>query len=296
MKQFPSNAQPPPRCREPKLWGLCLALGVLALAAAAARAGPVYTVVDLNPAGFTGSQGTSAGTGQQAGLAYFLVENQPIAHAGLWHGSAASYVDLHPVGFSYSIATGVGGGQQVGYVAGPTTGGQSHALLWNGSATNFVDLHPAGFALSLANAIGDGQQVGAGAGPTTGGDIHAMLWTGSAGSAVDLNPPGFARSIATGVSAGRQAGSGGREAMPDHALLWTGTADGYVDLHSFLPSSFVNSSAAAIDADGNVVGIATDVNNIPHAIMWVPAVPEPSALGLACFAGGALLRRRRRRE
>jgi hypothetical protein len=123
-----------------------------------------------------------------------------------------------------------------------------------------------------------------------------MLWNGTS-AAVDLTPVGMQAAEAYATNGVEQVGVG----VPDittnvgHALLWHGTADA-TDLGALLPSStFVNSRAYAIDADGNVYGLATDTAGFEHAIEWV-VVPEPTGLAaLAAMAGVLVVRRRSRR-
>jgi hypothetical protein len=107
---------------------------------------------------------------------------------------------------------------------------------------------------------------------------------GSAASVVDLNPSGFTVSEAVGVSGGQQVGEGYGPATGDqtHALLWTGSAASVVDLHTFLPPGFTASQALGIDADGNIVGVASGPAGA-HAFLWQPvgaAVPEPGTMTL----------------
>jgi hypothetical protein len=213
--------------------------------------GTAGSVVDLNPSGFFESEGQGISGGQQVGYGYPMPSYQ--GHALLWSGTADSVVDLHPGGFDRSYAFGTSGSQQVGY--GITPQFTQHALLWSGTAGSAVDLHPAGFTHSQALGISGSQQVGY-------GDGHALLWSGTADSVVDLNPSGFTSSHANGISGSQQVGYG-----DGHALLWSGTADSVVDLHNFLPAGYSSSIAQAIDANGNIFGVALSGGQY-HAILW----------------------------
>ena len=74
--------------------------------------------------------------------------------------------------------------------------------------------------------------------------------------------------------------------------LWSGSPQSVVNLEALLPSTFTNSWATSIDAQGNIYGIATDSNNGLHAIEWSQSsVPEPaSAAILLILAPLTLLR------
>src|SRR5690242_18460345 len=97
-----------------------LALAVLALAAACARA--QYSATLLHPDGFTGSSGWGVSGNVQVGQGQgpSTINN---THAMLWNGSAASAVDLNPTGFDLSYATAAFGNMQGGYGYGSRTGG-----------------------------------------------------------------------------------------------------------------------------------------------------------------------------
>ena len=61
-----------------------------------------------------------------------------------------------------------------------------------------------------------------------------------------------------------------------HAPLWQGSAASVVDLHSLLAGlgpAFVYSQAYDIDANGVIVGNASDSNNVSYAVKWSPVVP-----------------------
>jgi hypothetical protein len=174
----------------------------------------------------------------------------------------------------------VSGGQQVG--SGASAGNSAQALLWSGTAGSFVNLNPAGFTLSEAVGVSGGQQIGDGYGPSTGNNYHALLWSGTAGSYVDLNPSGFTSSRASGVCGGQQVGSATDAMGGQHALTWFGTAESYVDLNTFLPPGYGGLNAYAIDASGNIVGVAYDVAaGQDHAVMWGEIIlPAPPSLNI----------------
>ena len=251
----------------------------------AAAQAPLYTVINLDPAGSavyydSGAMATSGG--QQVGDGELYPGHHH--HALLWRGSADSVVDLNPpFGKTYasfgqmytSFAFAVCGGQQVGYGDDLVTLDR-HALLWHGSAVSVVDLHPHGFAQSAAFGTNGEEQVGSGV--TVGGNIgdgpfHALLWRGTAASVVDLHPRGFASSEALGISGEEQVGkglvAGGQNPIgPFHALLWRGTAASVVDLH---PRGFASSEASSASGEeqvgrGTVIGSALE--GPYHALLW----------------------------
>jgi hypothetical protein len=270
------------------------------------------TAVNLSPSSFSPSYAFDTNGSQQVGVGY---QSPFVSHALLWSGTAESFVDLHPEGFTSSQASSISGSQKAGYGVSAADG-SIHALLWNdttpiavdlgygkvtdtdgarqvgnsgdyaclwsGTATSKVNLHPAEFTSTVANGISGDYQVGAGTSPTlTNGSQHALLWNNTAESYVDLNPDGYDSSYASGIYGSLQVGYGSGTATGgnSHALLWNGSKDGAVDLHQLLPAGFNRSYSCGIDANGNVVGYASDALGKNHAILW-QVVPEPSSFVL----------------
>jgi autotransporter-associated beta strand protein len=229
--------------------------------------GTAANYVDLNPTNFTQSYALATDGTRQVGYGYGLSTNSRM-HALLWSGAAASYMDLNPSGFLVSEAWGIAGAQQVGngYTA---TDSRRHALLWS-STVSAVDLNPSGFTESFAWATNSARQVGQASGPSTNNLPHAMLWSGYAASAVDLTPPGCYQSVARGINGLHQVGfaTGAATGYASHAMLWSGSAASALDLNQFLPSGLGNSSATAIDAQGNIAGQAVDASGKTHAVLW----------------------------
>jgi hypothetical protein len=241
---------------------------------------------------------------------------EPVNHALLWHGSAASCVDLNPAGIESSCASGVSGIHQVGDGFGPSTHSNYHAFLWTGTAGSAVDLNPAGFKTTTALSISGTQIVGNGNGPATGGQNHALLWS-TDGSYVDLNASSMSCSYATATNGTLQVGYawgngplGGQWNGKDvyitfeNAIVWNGSAGSYVDLQQFLPSDFYSSEADGIDAQGDIFGYACS-SDFRGAVMWVPIpgtdtyeftpgpVPEPGTLVLLTLGSLGLCRRKK---
>ncbi len=279
--------------------------------------GTAATATNLHPtllAGFRYStaDGVSPSGLQQVGWAYRNVQND--FHALVWASTPESALDLNPTNLagtwveSYALATN--GTQQVGY--GEHDFGDYHALMWSGAANTAVDLHPTnitGYIESQANGISStgSHQVGYGDGTATSGNSHALLWSGSANSAVDLHPTlltGFSESFAMACNDTIQAGFGKFTASnSNHAMAWIGTADSAMDLQSDLPTTnggfWLSSEAYAVDANGNVWGIArgTPDSNLPggdYVVEWI--IPEPGCALMTCLCcAGYLCTNRRRR-
>ena len=228
------------------------------------------SVTDLHPSNLSGiDQSVAYGLSatQQVGQGYSnLGSPNPVGHALLWNGSAASVVDLNPTnlpGVTSSLASATDGTHQVGW---SSPGTQAHyALLWNGTAASAVDLNPGGFVTSMAFGVGGNQQVGMGL--TASGGGGALLWTGTAGSAVLLGG-----GAAYGTNGKQQVGAGSTGTGPSsavHAMLWSGTASSMIDLNSFLPPAFQSSWAVSIDSVGDVFGFAGRPGGF-YAVEWVP--------------------------
>ena len=244
---------------------------------AAFWSGTAGSYTSIHPAGYVLSTVIGMGNGQMVGAGNLIDPAQPdsnIQHALLWNGlSAASVVDLHPGGgWRSSFAYAAAGGRQVGALMNSSS---EHAVIWSGSARALVDLHSSKFMSTVAYGIWGTQQVGYGymkaAGPhgTTIFVNHGLLWSGSAASMVDLHPAGFSHSFVRGLNGSRQVGFG-YIGTTYHALVWSGTAASAIDLHQFV-TGFPESDAFAIDAAGNIVGVAGDsLTDIWHAILWVP--------------------------
>lgn len=250
--------------------------------------GTADSFVDLHPPIFWASEARAVSGDSQVGVQR-LPSWRPAERALLWKGTAESYVDLHPAGFDYSAAEGVSGDSQVGY---GESAGRVHALLWNGTAESCIDLHPTGFRSSVAKGVSGITQVGHGV-ILRSIQPHALSWNGTAESYVDLHPAGFLSSFALGVSGNRQVGYGKETTTSqDHALAWSGTAASYVDLHQYLTSlspAFISSKAYGIDANGDVVGVASD-GSANFAVKWsLSVVPEPASILLFAIGGASSL-------
>src|SRR2546426_822326 len=109
--------------------GAAVMTNLLALPLAGQAAAYFYT--DLNPSGFTESDGAGTSVGPQVGVGYGSAAGD-FRHALLWSGTASRVVDLNPSGFLASRALSVSGGQQVGVGKPARVVSSGHALLWSG--------------------------------------------------------------------------------------------------------------------------------------------------------------------
>ena len=274
--------------------------------------GTANSAIDLHPTNltnFTSSEAYGINGSQQVGYGIPVQDNY--RHALLWNGTAGTAVDLNPTNLTVfnTTAVGVGDGQQVGFGTHLEINpfgnyDATHALLWNGTANSAVDLDPINLHSfgqdSYALATSANQQVGYYGVDGGGGAYHAILWKGTGDSAVDLNPTNLGNvydSFAQATNGIRQVGYGSGDATGgfgnNHAFVWNGTADSAIDLHQFLSADFNTSLAYSINAQGNVFGLAYDLQGRKHAIEWVP-VPEPSSLMLLMIASAVWCLRRRR--
>lgn len=218
-------------------------------------------MVDLNPAGYSGSEAIAASiNGQQVGHAF---EADSISRPFLWNGSASSFVDLSPAGLEDGEALGIFGTQQVGVVTSSATGGNSHAVLWNSSAASMVDLNPVNSNLSQANATDGMHQVGF---ANIAGVASATLWTGTANSVINLQPAGYEASTAAGVGGGQEVGMAElNSASGFHAMMWSGTAASAINLD---PNSPYFTSEALATNGVNQVGFIQQVGGQNEAVAW----------------------------
>ena len=240
--------------------------------------GTAASYVSVHPAGYVQSTVLGMADGQLVGVGNVIDPAQPdttIQHALLWSAaSAGSVIDLHPGGgWRSSFAYAVSGGKQAGALMNSSS---EHAVVWSGSAKSFIDLHSSKFISTVAYGILGGQQVGYGYMQLSGAHgstiyvNHALLWSGSASTMVDLHPAGYSHSFARGLNVSKQVGYG-YTGSTYHALVWSGTAASVVDLHSFVPATYPESDAFAIDVFGRIVGVVGDsVTNVWHAFVWVP--------------------------
>jgi hypothetical protein len=235
---------------------------------AAVWQGPSHTFTDINPSGSCGSCQPGSNAYDTSGTYIAGSSGSPI-HAFLWKvGQFNSPVDLNPAGFAYSEAYAVRGTAQTGYAFSSTTN-SNHAVLWQGTAASAVDLTPASMSSAYATGLWLQNEVGCGT-PTGMTVTHALLWHGTAASMIDLQPSGFTDSCARATDANVQVGYG-HVSGAMHALRWKGSAKSAVDLQQYLPNTFTNSEAYAIDGAGAILGSAYSTSTATwHAVIWVP--------------------------
>jgi probable HAF family extracellular repeat protein len=127
--------------------------------------------------------------------------------------------------------------------------GVNRAALWSGG--QLVDLGTLGGLTSAAHAINDAGQIVGLADTTASGDWHAFRW--DQGVMSDLGTLGGPRSVAIDIDeAGRVVGQAEPPGGLPVAVLWDG---GQVTSLGAFPGGDT-SSAAAINADGDIVGSA----------------------------------------
>jgi hypothetical protein len=239
--------------------------------------GTAASVVDLHPDGYSQTYAHDVSGDYQVGegdtVFYHLTQGL------LWNGTAASVVNLTPANFDESAAYGIDGNSQVGRVSkvNPIGPVHPHAALWHGTAASFVDLHSSAFTDSTAGAVGEGYQGGWVMKASFGSNPHAALWKGSAGSYVDLHPAAYSQSSVSDIGDGHAVGTVETAAVyPDtQAALWTltGGAASFVNLHALLTglgTTFQQSAADSISADGVIVGTAITSSGSYYAVKWTP--------------------------
>lgn len=232
--------------------------------------GSSHTFTDLNPSGSCGSCQPGSNAYGTDGT-YIAGSGGSPVHALLWKlGQLKTPVDLNPAGAEDSEAYAVRGTAQAGYAYSSTTKSY-HAFLWQGTAASAVDLTPSTLSSAYATGLGSKSEVGCGT-PSGLSVSHALIWHGTAASMKDLHPAGFTDSCARAAQGNVQVGYGhftSTKAL--HALLWNGSAKTAVDLQQYLPNTFSNSEAYAIDAAGDIVGSALSTSTATwHAVMWIP--------------------------
>ncbi len=206
--------------------------------------------VDLHPANSTLSVAYGVDGETQAGSA------GPVGiglHAVTWKGTPESIVDHHPPAgpppnlVRQSEFYGVRDGQLVGYLLGSSPR-PFRGTVWSESilvdVTPALPPVPASMISCNVDMTSRGQHVGYA--ETT--QRRAFLWTGSPLVAIDLTPANRSNAWAQGAWRGQQVGLV-RVGSQEHAALWNGSAASWIDLQTFLPASFVTSTARAIWSD-----------------------------------------------
>ncbi len=222
-------------------------------------------VVLLNPPGYAFSQAMAVARGEEVG---YVADSSGRKMAAIWHGSAASFRSLNPKGFVSSCVSATDGKHQVGY--GELPGGAKHALVWSGTAVSAVDLNPADSVLTEAVGVCESQVVGFG---KVGGVMrHALLWRIDGHGYVDLNPKQYATSAAYGTNGVEQVGLAFRTmngSLP-RAIVWCGSANSAINLQKALPTKYGYSRAYAVNAEGDIFGMAGTGIHTTCAVEWIP--------------------------
>jgi uncharacterized membrane protein len=227
--------------------------------------------IDLHPD--TGSPQSSQITGisptQGAGYALYT----GIAHAGLWTFGAPTPFQLLPdAGYTDSQANSVSAGNAVGV---GTSANGSRALLWLNGALTPTELFPStGNVSSIAVTINGNRVDGTASADNPTNDPHAALWdiSSSTPAFTDIHPAsGFVSSNAISIAGDQIVGYGLQDSSvldaAQHALLWTlagNTPPAFTDIH---PLGYKTSFAASTNGT-QIVGFATDADDVTHAILW----------------------------
>jgi hypothetical protein len=224
--------------------------------------GTAASFVDLNnPADCCGSQLLAIDGRAQVGA---TVDANLGLHAAAWAGTVTSEIRLGGFGATYSTATGVSDGKLVGQA-------YTTAMEWTGNTYTPLALPCNGCPNAQAFGIYDDGVVGYG--NLTAGNFHAYFWPNSTTNAIDLNPPNNYESFALAIYQKKKVGytlNLNQLGSPIfHAAVWSGVASKFQDLQKYLPSSYAESSALAVDEKGNIVGAAIDGSNVIHAVIWV---------------------------
>lgn len=274
--------------------------------------GSAASAVDVTPTGSVGGRLQAVKGNTQVGFwwwpysCYFggTWHTCYLAHAAVWHGSAASHSDAHMGGGTYeyswfydtdgtshcgnmssdslSVAVVSGplwnvvqpGGGTIAYAIDDTAlyGGNGHAAMWVPSS-GLIDLHPPLASYSYLRGAGDGLAVG-----------YAYLSTVLSGRAVIASGAALSELAPLGTESTGLDAAGGFQvgALSGHAVIWAGPGS-YVDLHPFLPAQFTSSSAAAIDiaADGTISVVGSAYNSTvdrSEAVWWHTVAVHPGDL------------------
>lgn len=256
-------------------------------------AGSQFSLSDI---GFTGSAATGVATitGTHYITGFGFVPSSANTNALLWTGSGATYTmtNLHPSDPTYvsSFARSTDGTTVVGAVADASQVQQ--AALWNisGPTATFA-LLAGSFDSSVAWGVSGDQIVGSGDTPT---GTHAMLWTNGGTVVIDLQDPSLTdfSSFATATNGINQVGEVTDADGNSKPYIWTGSAASGIALP--VPFASNEGEAFGIDAAGDIVGYAVDMNGVSHAMLWTPdAAPEPASVATLLLGAAMLVRRRK---
>jgi autotransporter-associated beta strand protein len=188
-----------------------------------------------------------------------------------------------------SVGAGIGSAEALA-IDGNIVAGQAysnsasfyHAYSWSLSGGTFLDMNPAGYDQSTANGTSNGAFAGSG---ITGGVSQALYWPTAQSTPTNLTPSIASDSTALAINNGAEVGSATITGSGYvHAMLWHGTAGSYVDLHTPLPSSLTDSTAAAISGT-QIVGTAYNTGGTAHAILWPTAGMQYIDLTPSGYAG-----------
>jgi len=182
--------------------------------------------------------------------------------------------DLGTLGGFHASALGINNlGQVVG--SAQTASDESHAFLWYDG--RMIDINVFDSRDSVAFSINDlGQVVGWARTPS---DLfHAFLW--EHGQVTDLNPETATQSIAYDINVAGQV-AGGVFELYWRAVTWSGG-----EMIPLTPPG-ISSSAAAINDQGQIVGVFSPGDGFTHGFLWEDGILRD----LGTFGGYAVVPR-----
>lgn len=212
--------------------------------------GAVFAGVTL---GCGGASGDTGGTSQR------VVEGLTARGAGTSASTPTRWrlIDLGTLGGSNSWAAAINErGQMVG--VSDTKAGGRHAFLW--SRGRMIDLGTLGGPKSNAYALNDRGQV-VGWSSTAARKQHAFLWKN--GKMVDLGKQGISEAVAINDKGQIIGHRRARQHSSPRALMWQGDSETALGT-----LGGKQSSPAAINERGQIVGESTTASREHHAFMW----------------------------
>ena len=250
---------------------LGLASAMLASSPVPARAGIVYSVVELgNLGGPPTSNGYSVNdSGQVAGYSAIPGDNpnNQTLHAFLSGINGGPLKDLGTLGGSTSIGYGVNdSGQVTGYSFGAGLTAPQHAFLSGANGGPLKDLGTLGGADSLGRGVNASGQVTGDSQIAGNADTHAFLSGANGGPLKDLGTlPGGLNSSGSGVNASGQVAGVSDTTFASHAFLSGANGGALKDLGTL---GGADSAGFGVNASGQVTGNSSLAGNADtHAFL-----------------------------
>ncbi len=259
------------------------AASIIANAATANQAAPLYELVDLGEPNASGSAAESiADSGDIVG--YETLPGKPGLHGYLWRDGRAQPLPAN-LGYKSTRAVAVNARGDLALSAFGLLKYQHAALVSRSGGVTALET-PRPFRYAAAVALNDAQDA---AGYVYSGEkfgklqARAVVW--NQGKATDLGTLGGSSSEAFGLNPqGDVVGKADLAHGLTHAFIATASSHAPVDLGALTGGG--NSAAYAINRGSMIVGYsATDNPLIQHAVLWYGNRPQPIDLG-GLVAGG----------